>query len=300
MIEIVDINLDDTIQHNTCGQFFFGFETDLFKKDETEDITASAINPEGASGICKFFLKGSCSKGANCQFRHTRIHSERSIVCKHWLRALCKKGNSCEFLHRYDLSRMPECFFFSKFGECSNPECMYLHVNPEDKIKECPWYARGFCKHGTACRHKHVKKVICDNYFTGFCPLGPNCKFGHPREAKEIEAYENLRKSMVVCHKCGVMGHKASNCPTFPTEDFYKNEKRPIESVTCYKCGQMGHYANKCPNPNLSYQQQQQTHGQNKSYYQSVVHWQKQQFDHVPQFESKVKVEGMDMDLDLT
>jgi hypothetical protein len=41
------------------------------------------------------------------------------------------------------------------------------------------------------------------------------------------------------------MGHKASNCPTFPADDFTKNEKRPLESVTCYKCGQMGHYANK-------------------------------------------------------
>jgi cleavage and polyadenylation specificity factor subunit 4 len=25
---------------------------------------------------------------------------------------------------------------------------MYLHIDPESKQKECPWYARGFCKHG--------------------------------------------------------------------------------------------------------------------------------------------------------
>ena len=33
-------------------------------------------------------------------------------------------------------------------GQCSNKECPFLHLNPEDKIKDCPWYDRGFCKHG--------------------------------------------------------------------------------------------------------------------------------------------------------
>ena len=35
-------------------------------------------------------------------------------------------------------------------GECSNAECLYRHVNPEENVKECPWYAQGFCKHGTS------------------------------------------------------------------------------------------------------------------------------------------------------
>jgi cleavage and polyadenylation specificity factor subunit 4 len=43
---------------------------------------------------------------------------------------------------------MPECWFFAKYGECSNPECIYLHIDPASKIKECAWYSRGFCKHG--------------------------------------------------------------------------------------------------------------------------------------------------------
>jgi len=38
-------------------------------------------------------------------------------VCKHWLRGLCKKGDQCEFLHEYDMTKMPECYFYSKFGE---------------------------------------------------------------------------------------------------------------------------------------------------------------------------------------
>jgi len=33
-------------------------------------------------------------------------------------------------------------------GECGNKECPFLHIDPEKKIKVCPWYDRGFCRHG--------------------------------------------------------------------------------------------------------------------------------------------------------
>jgi len=189
-------------------------------------------------------------KGNACPFRHTRV--EKAVVCKHWLRGLCKKGDLCEFLHEYDLSKMPECWFFSKFGECSNPECMYLHIRPEDKQKECPWYARGFCKHGPKCRHKHVKKLACTNYLMGLCLDGPNCKFGHPKYELPKDEETKKTRTPMICHKCGMVGHKAATCPLTtneqkqPSDD--KNGPRPLETVTCYKCGQVGHYANKCPN----------------------------------------------------
>uniref|UniRef100_A0A3Q3W1M4 Cleavage and polyadenylation specificity factor subunit 4 n=1 Tax=Mola mola TaxID=94237 RepID=A0A3Q3W1M4_MOLML len=114
-------------------------------------------------------------KGGMCPFRH--ISGEKTVVCKHWLRGLCKKGDQCEFLHEYDMTKMPECYFYSKFGECSNKECPFLHIDPESKIKDCPWYDRGFCKHGPDCRHRHTRRVICVNYLVGFCPEGKSCKF---------------------------------------------------------------------------------------------------------------------------
>ena len=52
------------------------------------------------------------------------------VVCKHWLRGLCKKGDSCDFLHRLDHDLMPECWYFTQFGECGNKECIFLHVEP--------------------------------------------------------------------------------------------------------------------------------------------------------------------------
>eukprot|EP01112_Ceratiomyxa_fruticulosa_P013189 TRINITY_DN3693_c0_g4_i1.p1 TRINITY_DN3693_c0_g4~~TRINITY_DN3693_c0_g4_i1.p1 ORF type:complete len:329 (-),score=60.22 TRINITY_DN3693_c0_g4_i1:102-1088(-) len=276
-----------------------------FEKALGIDYTAPADDntqqeQEGQVGeICKYFLKGTCMKGQNCQFRHTR--NDRAVVCKHWLRGLCKKGDLCEFLHEYDLAKMPECYFYSKFGECSNPECLYLHLNPNDKSKECPWYARGFCKYGMKCRHKHTKRMACENYLAGFCPEGPNCKFGHPKWdlPKEDDrllpvgagnfGYSTMKpRSHMICHNCGVAGHKASVCPNakespnpphnnkdtsdavdltggqthagrgvnvIPPAPFENSGSsasrinlRPLDIVTCFKCSQVGHYANKCPN----------------------------------------------------
>ncbi|ETO27410.1 CCCH-type zinc finger-containing protein [Reticulomyxa filosa] len=130
---------------------------------------------------CPTQLKeGKCTRGKECPHRHSR--GEKSIVCKHWLRGLCKKDDNCEFLHMYDMSKLPPCHFFNTFGQCKNPECLFLHLREDEMIKECPWYARGFCKHGPNCRNKHVRRIVCDNYYEkGFCRDGPNCPFGHPK-----------------------------------------------------------------------------------------------------------------------
>ena len=44
--------------------------------------------------------------------------------------------------------------------------------------------------------------------------------------------------SSVVCHRCKLTGHFASNCPT-------------LKDVTCYRCQQTGHFATRCPNPKV-------------------------------------------------
>ena len=88
------------------------------------------------------------------------------------------KNANVLFLHKVWYPSMPSKLHSYVVGECSNPECMYRHVDPEENRKECPWYARGFCKHGPKCRNKHVKKKKCPNYMAGFCPEGPKCKYG--------------------------------------------------------------------------------------------------------------------------
>lgn len=177
---------------------------------------------ESTAAVCQFFNGRDgleCDKGSSCPFRH--IRGDRTIVCKHWLRGLCKKGDQCEFLHEYDMTKMPECYFYSRFNACHNKECPFLHIDPESKIKDCPWYDRGFCRHGPHCRHRHVRRVLCFNYLAGFCPLGEECKYMHPRfelpPPPEIPK-DQLQKRPPTCHFCGEVGHKASFCQKMTAE----------------------------------------------------------------------------------
>ncbi|VDK56078.1 unnamed protein product, partial [Gongylonema pulchrum] len=145
----------------------------------------------------------------------------QAVVCKHWLRGLCKKGDQCEFLHEYDLSKMPECFFFSKYMACSNRECPFRHIDPESKIKDCPWYDRGFCRHGQFCKHRHRRRVLCPNYLAGFCPDGKECKYAHPSfSIPPADPSQSLRargqyNHGIVCHNCHERGHKVTFCSLF-------------------------------------------------------------------------------------
>jgi len=203
--------------------------------------------------VCKFFNKGGCERDV-CPYRHA--YGEKSVVCKHWWRGLCKKMDLCEYLHEYDLNRMPQCQFFSaEGGSCNRPECPFLHVTEEDKVKDCPWFDRGFCKHGPNCRNRHMLRQACPEFLAGFCPKGPNCAFQHPRfeiptladmkgTGKRIEINHNI-----VCSKCNVVGHSEQDCTVLPEESRKLLKLRPLKKVMCFKCGDMGHYANMCPNP---------------------------------------------------
>jgi cleavage and polyadenylation specificity factor subunit 4 len=78
---------------------------------------------------------------------------------------------------------MPECKKYATALYCPNgDECLYQHIDPENKIPPCPHYDQGFCPLGPRCSKKHVRKTLCPFYLAGFCPEGRQCKKGaHPR-----------------------------------------------------------------------------------------------------------------------
>jgi len=224
----------------------FEYDIDAVIKDQLERRKETV----GGGNVCKFYQKGTCMKGSGCQYRHSRARQEKSTVCKHWWRGLCKKAEECEFLHQLDFAKMPPCHFFVNYGQCSNPDCVFRHIKAEDIMKDCPWYARGFCKHGPNCRGKHVRKAACPDYLAGFCKDGPDCKRGHPKHELPIDDGEVTRpRGPMMCEKCHQTGHTAPYCPLFPSDDGKpKRKMRDVQDVQCFKCGQMGHYANSCTN----------------------------------------------------
>ncbi len=98
---------------------------------------------------------------------------------------------------------------------------------------DCPWYDRGFCRHGPNCKNRHTRKVLCQNYLCGFCPEGPRCTLSHPTfELPNSNEYTpQQRKIVFVCDFCHETGHKASSCFKLPYEERQKYLNMPANNI---------------------------------------------------------------------
>lgn len=61
---------------------------------------------------------------------------------------LFKLSNCLNAIVTNYVSSLKDILIAKLSGECMNKECQYLHVDPESRVRHCPWYDRGFCKHG--------------------------------------------------------------------------------------------------------------------------------------------------------
>jgi cleavage and polyadenylation specificity factor subunit 4 len=226
--------------------------------------------------VCQAFQTGSCKNGANCAERHviSNLKSVQFEVCKHWLRGACANGNDCLYLHEYEERFIPECAFYAKLGECTNPECTFRHRHPDEKRPKCGAYQRGFCPLGPNCRLRHVPVEPCPDYLAGFCPNGPKCPMGHPVQQLYDKAsqFELLTQQMiqefrddgnfnprVTCYKCQDPGHVPKSCPGVPYGRMFQllqavhepGEEPPFtpdgRTRGCFICGEESHTIKDCP-----------------------------------------------------
>ena len=83
---------------------------------------------------------------------------------------------------------MPECPHFERTLSCkTGTECLFLHIDPTEKVPSCPHYEKGFCPLGPRCGKKHLRRTLCKFYLAGFCPYGRQCQEGvHPRWPEDL------------------------------------------------------------------------------------------------------------------
>nr|XP_031541552.1 putative cleavage and polyadenylation specificity factor subunit 4-like protein isoform X3 [Vicugna pacos] len=147
-------------------RFTFTFEKDVEMQKGTGLLPFQGMDKSG-SAVCNFFAKGLCEKGRLCPFRHDR--GEKMVVCKHWLRGLCKKGDQCKFLHQYDVTRMPECYFYSKFEE-------NVTLLPSMENQHRLLAVESHCKHTIVSFRSVVPEmVLCGQIWTHAPPPSDSC-----------------------------------------------------------------------------------------------------------------------------
>ena len=105
----------------------------------------------------------------------------------------------------------------------------YGQFDATSRPLDCPWYDRGFCRHGPNCKNRHTRKVLCQNYLCGYCPEGPRCTLSHPSfelpNANEFVPAQ--RKVVFICDYCHETGHKASSCFKLTYEERQKYLNMP-------------------------------------------------------------------------
>jgi len=147
---------------------------------------------------CMFYVKGTCTKGPNCLFRHNRLAKTGSQeTCRTWEQTLQCDDPNCTYLHPkmqntvagtapvavpfppIPWSRRPDCMYFLR-GVCNKGDrCVYRHSEStrNGPREVCPmWTASGGTCTDMGCIYVHPKKELM-NSATGSHPSTPSNSF---------------------------------------------------------------------------------------------------------------------------
>ena len=128
-----------------CDQCTFTVDNDVaLVRHITEKHTAKA---EEKKFPCRFWRRGSCKKGLDCDFSH-----EVKIIkpCRYWARGTCSYGSECRFAH----NSLPEC----RYGDNCRawPNCRFQHESS----------ANSYCRYQENCQDSFCSFV----HFLGHFP----------------------------------------------------------------------------------------------------------------------------------
>lgn len=110
------------------------------------DTCDGATSDSAVRKTCGFFLKGSCTKGAGCTFRHPEEEESAALGILSRFGWPGHKINPGEI--RRHISRLV-------FPSRNTPQADERHPSPRDRI--CTFYQQGRCTKGASCKFLHEK-----------------------------------------------------------------------------------------------------------------------------------------------
>jgi hypothetical protein len=88
-----------------CKEQVHGYSNNSFKSFETYDDAEDFVGQQqvlkerGRPPTCRFWLRGRCRNGDDCEFPHESQSAVQAPVCKYWQRGICKYGDQCRYTH---------------------------------------------------------------------------------------------------------------------------------------------------------------------------------------------------------
>lgn len=152
-------NIRDRLYHTKSYGFSPDFDDMMGTWSQLKEACASikeALDDKPNKGVCQDFLRGKCTFGARCKFRHPEMPEDVSKSVAALLAANPGTPTPAPGLHRENNEL--HCGPWQVSGECKIPNCPYKHdesMRKKNAAKGCKDFKSGSCRFGERCAFSH-------------------------------------------------------------------------------------------------------------------------------------------------